>query len=127
MRRESPFSGAGSSAWARPSAILPPAPRKLATGHRDQLSLVALMDFGDQLSVLQVLAGQLFAQSTDLGLQPCYLALEIDYLPHAGEVHPHLLGQPLYVASEVHVLLRIEPGVLYALARAQPTLLLVHP
>src|SRR5215207_11359299 len=127
MRRESPFSDAGNSTWARPSTIIPSAPRKLATGHQDQLPLVALVDFSDQPAMLRILPVQFFAQSTGLGLQLRYVALEVDYLPHASEVHSHLLGQPLYVASEVNVLLRIEPGVLYALARTEKTLLLVHP
>src|SRR5215210_3699369 len=126
MRRESPFSDACSSAWALPSAAPPTVTRKLAPGHQDQLSLVALVDLGDQAPVFQLLPVELLAQSTDLVLHPRYLALEIDDFPHAGEVHPHLLGQPLYIAPKIHVLLRVEPGVLYALARPEQALLLVH-
>src|SRR5215217_3733052 len=124
----SPCPGAGSSAWSPPSgSSSPPAARQLTARHQDQLPPVTAVHLGHRPAVLTLAPLELLAQIPVLGLEPGYPLLEVEYLLDPSEVHPHLLRQLLNVAPELDVLLGVQPRVLYALARAEQTLLLVHP
>src|SRR5215216_6102649 len=110
------------SAIRAPPCSSPAPPRR-----QNQLPPVAAMHLGHNPAVLPLSLLQLFAQDPVLDLEPRYAPLEIQDLLHPGEVHPHLLGELLDVATELDVILGVQPRVLYALARAEQTLLLVHP
>src|SRR4028119_89930 len=97
------------AAWVRPPAALPVAggARQPAAGPRDDLPLVALVDLGDVPAVLHLTLSELITQEAVLRREPGDAAFEVEHGPYPGEVHPHLLGETLDVASELDVLLRI--------------------
>src|SRR3712207_7003121 len=98
--------------------------RELAARHENDLPLVALVDLGDVPPVLELLLPKLLPQDAVLGGQPGDAALEVEHGLDPGEVHPQLLGEPLDAATELDVLLGVQPRVLDALARAEKALLL---